>query len=121
MKKRVCIIDDDEDVREVITYALEGEGYDVMPFSDPEEALSHFEVSTDYPGFILLDYLMPKMNGIGFIRKIRDEYSETLGKIPCALSSANGQIEEEFPDDIMELRKPMDLDYLLDIVRDHCL
>lgn len=49
------------------------------------------------------------------------DFSETLGKVPCALTSAHGSIEEEIPADILELRKPMDLDYLLDVVRDHCL
>jgi CheY-like chemotaxis protein len=64
---------------------------------------------------------MPKMNGLSFIRKLRSEYQDTLGKIPCALSTATDRLAEEIPDDVMELKKPMDLDHLLDLVRDNCL
>ncbi len=120
MKRRVCIIDDDEDVRDVVTYALEDDGFEVMPFENPEDAIEEISESGAYPGFFLLDYYMPKMNGAEFIEKIRSDYKETLGKIPCALSSANGKIEN-LPSGILEIPKPMDLDHLLDLVRDNCL
>lgn len=121
MKRKVCIIDDDEDVRDVVAYALEDDGFEVIPFENPEDAIASFEESGQYPGFILLDYLMPRMNGADFIRKIRSEYKDTLGKIPCAMSTANGQIDEKLPADVLNLPKPMDLDHLLDLVRDNCL
>lgn len=120
MKKRVCIIDDDDDVREVVTFALEDDGFEVIPFSNPEEALETLGDTDEMPGFFLLDYLMPRMDGLAFIKKIRSDYKDTLGKIPMALSSANGKILG-VPTDVMELQKPMDLDVLLDLVRDHCL
>lgn len=121
MKRRVCIIDDDIDVRDVLTYALEEDGFEVMQFGNPEEALTNFEETEEKPGFILLDYNMPKMNGVSFINKVREEHAETLGKIPCALSTADGRIDEVLPDGVLELKKPMDLDHLLDLVRDNCL
>ncbi len=121
MKRTVCIIDDDEDVRDVVTYALEDDGFEVIPYANPEEALEGLEESSMIPGFFLLDYLMPKMDGLEFIKKIRSDYSETLGKIPVALSSANGKLGLEIPAGVLELQKPMDLDVLLDLVRDNCL
>ncbi|MES2525901.1 MAG: response regulator [Bdellovibrionota bacterium] len=120
MKRVVCIIDDDEDVRDVVTYALEDDGFEVMPFANPEEALTELKDMDQLPGFFLLDYLMPRMDGLAFIKKIRSDYHDTLGKIPMALSSANGKIND-LPTGVMELQKPMDLDVLLDLVRDHCL
>ncbi len=120
MRKSVCIIDDDDDVRDVVAYALEDDGFTVMPFSNPEEALESLEISGSLPGFFLLDYHMPRMNGVSFIRKIRSDYIDTLGRIPVALISANGSIID-LPEDVIELQKPMDLDVLLDLVRDHCL
>lgn len=120
MKRKVCIIDDDEDVRDVVSYALQEEGYEVMPFENPEEAITEFEDTGDFPGFILLDFNMPKMNGSEFIEKIRRDYKDTLGKIPCALSTANGKVGN-LPKGVLEIPKPMDLDHLLDLVRDNCL
>lgn len=121
MKRRVCIIDDDDDVRDVVAFALEQDGFEVHPFENPEEALASYEESRELPGFFLLDYYMPKMNGISFIHKLRTDYQDTLGKIPCALSTANHELEDKIPSDVMELKKPMDLDQLLDLVRDNCL
>jgi CheY-like chemotaxis protein len=121
MKRKVCVIDDDDDVRDVVTYALEEDGFEVWPFENPELALESFKESQQYPGFFLLDYYMPKMTGLSFIKKLRSEYQDTLGKIPCALSTANDNLKEQIPDDVLELKKPMDIDHLLDLVRDHCL
>lgn len=121
MKRKVCIIDDDIDVREVVTYALEEDGFEVWPFENPEEALESFRESRQYPGFFLLDYYMPKMNGINFIHKLRSDFKDTLGKVPCAISTATDTTHEEIPRDVLELKKPMDLDHLLDLVRDNCL
>ncbi len=121
MKKRVCVIDDDLELREVVTYALEEDGFEVWPFENPEAALESFRESGKCPGFFLLDYYMPKMNGIRFIKKLRSDFGDTLGKIPCALSTAIDETPEELPADVMELKKPMDLDHLLNLVRDNCL
>lgn len=120
MKRKVCVIDDDDDVRDVVTYALEDDGYEVMPFENPEDAINSLTESGEIPGFILFDYTMPKMTGPEFIEKIRSEFKDTLGKIPCALSTANGRVHD-LPSDVMEIPKPMDLDHLLDLVRDNCL
>ncbi len=121
MKRKVCVIDDDDDVREVVTYALEEDGFEVWPFENPELALESFKESQQYPGFFLLDYYMPKMNGLSFIKILRSDYGDTLGKIPCALSTGADMLKEKLPVDVMELKKPMDLDLLLDLVRDNCL
>lgn len=121
MKRKVCIIDDDDDVREVMTFALEESGFEVWPFENPEEALESMNESKEYPGFFLLDYYMPKMNGINFIKKLRADYQDTLGRIPCALSTATDETPEKIPDDVLELKKPVDLDHLLDIIHSHCL
>lgn len=119
MKRHVCIIDDDDDVRDVMSYALEEEGFEVSAYTNPKEALEEIEELRP-PGFIIADFLMPRMDGVTFIRKLRDEYADTLGKIPCALSSANGKIED-LPPGVIEMTKPLDLDVLLDVVRDNCL
>ena len=121
MKRHVCIIDDDDDVRDVLSYALEEEGFRVSSYTNPEEALEELDEKENLPGFIVADYYMPRMDGVTFINKLRAEYAETLGKIPCALSSANGTFDKEIPKGVIEIKKPMDLDVFLDLVRDHCI
>lgn len=120
MKRHVCIVDDDDDVRDILAWALEDDGFHVSAFCNPEEALEELD-SENPPGFIISDYIMPKMDGVTFINKLRKDFSDTLGKVPCAINSANGELEEKLPPGVLELRKPMDLDLFLDVVRDNCL
>ena len=65
MKKAVCIIDDDDDIRDVMAYALESEGFVVQAFGNPLEAIRSLAAMApkDLPGFIMIDFHMPGMNG----------------------------------------------------------
>lgn len=119
MSQNICIIDDDDDVRDVIVYALELEGLQTLPFSDPFEAervLASFETS-DLPSLIIVDYYMPSMNGIKFIELLREKYSKTLGQIPIILSTAY-VFDETFnlPKGIKILEKPWSISDLLEII-----
>lgn len=121
--KKVFVIDDDADVREVIVFALEEEGYKVEVSENGKqglEILSSYQES-NYPGLIIVDYLMPEMDGITFIQTVKRDYSDSLGKIPMVISSAMGTMEEyDFLSDVTRLYKPMDLDDLLRVVKQHC-
>lgn len=121
--KKVFVIDDDADVRDVIVFALEEEGYEVEVSENGKQGLdilSSYEQSR-YPGLIIVDYLMPEMDGITFIKTLKTEYSDSLGKIPLVISSAMGQMDEfDFLSDVNRLYKPMDLEDLLKIVKKYC-
>jgi len=108
----IWIIDDDEDIREVITYALESEGYEVYGFDDADDALrSLADLSlANFPGLILVDYLMPKVDGLEFINRFREKWGT---RTAIALCSGMGAIDEEIPSGIIELNKPIELDELL--------
>jgi len=126
MKGSIFIIDDDDDVREVLAFALESEGFNVLAFENGKKALDALkETSTEqYPGFIIVDYLMPEMDGVTFIQEVKKVFPETIGKIPIALSSAKGNSEENpvnLPPEILYLSKPMELDDLLQLVHENCL
>lgn len=121
MSQMICVVDDDEDVRDVIKYALELEGLQTLPFSDPYEAesvLSKFDPS-DLPSLMILDYYMPNMNGLDFIKLMRRKYSQTLGQIPIILSTAY-VFDETFtlPKGIKLLEKPWSISDLLEIISD---
>lgn len=118
------IIDDDADVRDVITFALENDGYTVIPYQNAKEALEKITVTKDtqLPCLIIVDYLMPEMDGATFISKLKSKFPETYGEVPVALTSALGSLDPILKpsEKVFHLLKPMDLDDLLALVRRHC-
>lgn len=121
--KKVFVIDDDADVRDVIVFALEEEGYEVEVAENGKVGLDRLKTydRTQYPGLVIVDYLMPEMDGITFIQVLKQEYTDTLGQIPLVISSAMGSMEEhDFLNDVTRLYKPMDLEDLLKVVKQHC-
>lgn len=123
MSKLVYIIDDDQDMREVLSYALESDGYEVMAYANASKAfdsLEHLE-EKDLPSLILVDYLMPDMDGVTFVKLMKNS-SAMLKRIPLIMSTAMGKKDfmEGFPSDVVHLSKPMDLDELLSVTRNFC-
>lgn len=108
----IWIIDDDEDIREVMTYALESEGHEVYGLDDAEEALNSLEELNlnDFPSLILVDYLMPKIDGLEFIHRFREKWGN---RTAIALCSGMGSLDEEIPSGVIEINKPIELDELL--------
>ena len=121
--KDVFVIDDDADVREIMIFSLENEGFSVIPFESPMEALKVLldKPKDRLPGLIIVDFMMPEMDGVTFIRELRDNHAKALGHIPVALSTAMGSMEESpLPSDIIRLHKPMELDDLIKVVNKYC-
>jgi len=69
MPKKILIVDDDAHIREVITFAVEQSGMIPVEAADGVEALLKFE--SDSPDLIVLDVMMPEMDGLDVCRKIR--------------------------------------------------
>jgi len=70
-KKKILVVDDEIDFLKVIKLRLEVNGYDVITAFDGEEALK--KIKTEKPDALLLDILMPKIDGLGILRKVREE------------------------------------------------
>lgn len=122
--KTVFVIDDDDDVREVISFALSDEGFSVICAENGKVALDKLLAlnEKDYPDLIIVDNIMPEMDGVTFIHELKEHFSDTLGKIPVALSSALGTVDpslEKFKE-LKVLYKPMNLEDLLTTVKDAC-
>lgn len=110
--KKVYIIDDDKDIREVMTYVLESEGYSTQIFSSGLDALEALKNNSERPHAIILDYMMPVMNGLEFLDKLSELPSDVLS-IPIAFSSGMGNVEginTSFK--VTILSKPIDLEQL---------
>jgi DNA-binding response OmpR family regulator len=71
----VAVVDDEENIRETVGFALRREGYPVELFAHGGEAWSAFQKKL--PGLVILDILMPEMDGLELCRKIRG-LSETV-------------------------------------------
>jgi two-component system alkaline phosphatase synthesis response regulator PhoP len=78
LKSKVLLVDDEEDILEFLTYNLKKEGYEVASASGGEEAL--VAVKKFRPDLIILDIMMPGMDGIEVCREIRNmpEHKNTL-------------------------------------------
>ncbi|KUP22476.1 response regulator transcription factor [Paenibacillus sp. DMB5] len=70
MNKKVLVVDDEQSISSAIAYALRREGYEVDTAGDGEEALS--KVQTFRPNVLVLDVMMPKLNGYDVCRRLED-------------------------------------------------
>jgi CheY-like chemotaxis protein len=124
MMKPVYVIDDDLDVREILVFALESSGFNVLSFSNGEEALKMLldTQSEKLPGLIIVDYLMPVMDGVTFIDQVKKNSKKEFLDIVLALSSAMGPMDPVLSEieGIVHLPKPMELEDLLQLVKKHC-
>ena len=68
---KILIVDDEPDILEFLRYNLAKEGYDVSLASDGEEAIAKAEKKT--PNLIVLDIMMPKMDGVEVCRRLRSK------------------------------------------------
>src|SRR5579862_5352876 len=85
----VLLVDDDDRVRELVRVTLEMEGYDVQEAASAEEGMAAIEARK--PELILLDVMMPHVDGWEMLRRIQERYG--AGAIPVVMFS--GQVDEE--------------------------
>ncbi|HZH04311.1 MAG TPA: response regulator [Myxococcaceae bacterium] len=117
--KTVLIVDDDFDIRNVLSDVLEEAGYKVIAAADGGEALRHLR-TRPLPGLILLDLLMPGMDGATF--RAEQCKDPALSKIPVVLLTADGKVQEKHRSMgvVAALKKPMHIDDLVNTVDRYC-
>ena len=118
--KRVLIVEDDEDIRDVLLQVLELEGYRVVAAANGQEALALLR-NGEHPDLILLDLMMPVMDGWQF-RAEQQKHSE-WSEIPVVILSAHGNAQQKAAgiQAAGYLRKPVELETLLNTVKNNCL
>jgi chemosensory pili system protein ChpA (sensor histidine kinase/response regulator) len=67
----ILIVDDDEDIRDVLALVLEGRGYRAVGAFDGLDALDQLRERERPPLLILLDLMMPRLNGFDFAKQVR--------------------------------------------------
>lgn len=86
-RKRILVVDDEIYIVHILEFSLTMEGYEVVTASDGEEALRRLE--EDHPDLIVLDIMMPRMDGYEVCRRIRED--EETRDLPVILLSAKGR------------------------------
>lgn len=91
---KILVIEDEKTLAEIISLKLQEEGFEVDNAYDGEEALQKLTQSSSLPDLVLLDILLPKINGLEVLAKIRQNGNEKLTSIPVLIFS-NFAHEEE--------------------------
>lgn len=112
----VLVVEDDDDIREVIIEILEAEGYSTLSARNGKEALDLLEQSAK-PCLVLLDMMMPIMNGRQFLDAIMK--NSRLAPLPVLIVSAIAD-KTNTEGSIGYLKKPIDINVVLDVVGQYC-
>ena|SRR5689334_4752811 len=115
----ILIVEDDFDIREALTQILMEEGYEVRCASNGKEGLA-VATQGSAPSLILLDLMMPVMNGWQFrAEQLKDP---RLSSVPVLVISADPHLQPKAATlgAVGLLKKPISLDDLLAAVKVHC-
>jgi DNA-binding response OmpR family regulator len=120
--KTVLLVEDDVDIRDALTAVIqEATPYQVIGVPDGFAALK--VVRTLVPQIVVLDYLLPGMDGLECLSRLRE--SRGMEQTPVILMSAGlpegvqmrGRVQDRT--DLIFLEKPFEMDTLLDLIRHH--
>jgi CheY-like chemotaxis protein len=114
----ILIVDDDNDVRSALSELLEEEGFSVEGAPNGREALARLRGGAIHPAVILLDLMMPGMDGWDFrSEQMRDP---KLAAVPVVIVSASGFSAESIQTQFRAaayVEKPIERSALLDVIR----
>jgi two-component system, chemotaxis family, chemotaxis protein CheY len=120
----VLIVEDDPDVREMLSALLSTEGFHAVAAEDGLEALHLLRAvrhrAPEIPCLVLLDLKMPRLGGQEFRRAQLGD--PTVASVPVAVMSGAVDLEERAQDlgAVATVAKPINIDRLMDVVRRYC-
>ncbi|HXJ23591.1 MAG TPA: response regulator [Polyangia bacterium] len=115
-QKKVLLVEDDLEIRDILQDLLEAEGYDVIPASHGRQALEFLSgtPAESLPDLVVLDMMMPLVDGSQVLATMKSD--PKLSPIPVVVMSA---VARERPAGAAAfLRKPIPLQKLFDTIRD---
>jgi len=92
MAKKILLIDDEKDIVDIEKAILENEGYQVVAAYDGEEGVS--KAFSEKPDLIILDIMMPKLDGFGVAQKLK-ESKESFHVPIIMLTAKDMQVDRE--------------------------
>lgn len=116
----VLVVEDDVDIRDTLAQVLEAEGYTVALAANGSDALEILRSAASQPCVILLDLMMPVMDGWKFREQQMNDPS--LADIPVVILTADGRPDAKvaMAHAADGLTKPVRLDHLLRVVSQYC-
>jgi CheY-like chemotaxis protein len=88
---KVMVVDDEADIRRLVTFSLSRHGYDTVEAADGLTAITL--ASAEHPDLILMDVMMPVLNGFEAVRRLKEDPSTR--DIPVVMLSARSQQHEQ--------------------------
>jgi CheY-like chemotaxis protein len=113
----VLVVEDDPDIRDTMRDVLQSEGLEVVTAANGREALERL-ASPRRPCIILLDLMMPVMNGLELLEALH--HDPNLATIPVFLVSAYEHLARQAKGAAGFMKKPIDLDVLVDTIQRVC-
>lgn len=116
MDNSILVVEDDEAIRETMTEILELEGYQVESRENGQVALEYLSQAKTLPNVILLDLMMPVMDGFEFCE---NKSHTPFSHIPVVVMSADGHVKQKQNQTqaIAYFKKPIDLDVMMDTLK----
>ncbi|MBI4854467.1 MAG: response regulator [Acidobacteria bacterium] len=99
--KKILVVDDEEDIRDLLYDILSDSGYEVVLAEDGLKAVS--EVKKSPPDLIILDVMMPVISGPRLMLLLRS-YTEPVSRIPIIICSASHVVDEVLHSDEFDVQ-----------------
>ncbi len=115
--KTILVVEDDDDIRNAIVDLLENEGYTTEAAINGKDALDKLRAIDHKPCLVLLDMMMPIMNGRDFLDEVMKD--SRLAPIPVLIVSAVAD-KSNTEGSVGFLKKPIDIDVVLKVVSQYC-
>lgn len=121
MMRPLLVVDDDTDLREALEEVLRDAGFTVLGASNGREALEVLARAETLPGLVLLDMMMPVLDGLGFAKEMQAVPEWKDVPIVIFSASAGNAATAREVGACAYLRKPVDVEVLVDTVGQHLL
>jgi len=90
-KKRILVVDDEEDILNILRFRLEANNYEVLVASDGQEGLN--KARSEKPDLMILDLMLPKLDGYKVCRMLK--FDEAYKSMPIIIFTARAQKKDE--------------------------
>src|SRR5690349_14347720 len=82
---KILMVEDDSAMREIVVHKLQTNGFDVVEAEDGKQGLE--KAQSERPDLILLDLMLPEIDGFGVLEKIRADSDQNFAKTPVIILS----------------------------------